>query len=179
MYILWTEYHVILHEYITFSILLILKCLLKINEQSLPTTLRKLGKWHYPNFTGRKDTILRSKLSCLRSHTRREQLHRIKQIHLNPCRVSQSQDCPSLLFYNKFLFHCLPFQKFYCQYRLFCGSHIVWHYLWRKLEKLLVICFRAAMALQYGGLFLPLNQWVSFWQFKHRLLTCWGERSMH
>lgn len=135
--------------------------------------LRKLAKCHYPSFTDRKDVILRE-WSCLRSHMRREWQHGIRPIIPNPCLVTQSQGCSSLLFYNKHLFHYLPFQKFCCQYRPFCGSHIVWHYLLRKMEKLLIIWFRAAVALQYGGLFLLLIYCISFWQFKHHLLNCWG-----
>lgn len=70
------------------------KGLPNVSEQSL--LLRKSEKFHYPRFTDRKDTILRSELSCLRSHTRREWLHGIKPILLNPCLVTQSQD--SLLY---------------------------------------------------------------------------------
>lgn len=141
-------------------------------NKTCPLPMRKSGKCHYPSFTDRKDTILRSELPCLRSHTRREWLHGIKQILLNPCLVTQSQDCPSLLFYNKPLFYYLPFQQFCCQYRPFCGSLVVWYYLLRKMQKLLLIWFRAAVALQYGGLFLLLIHCISFWQFKHRLLNC-------
>lgn len=141
-------------------------------NKASPQPLRKSGKHHNPNFTDRKDAMLRSELSCLRSRTRRWWLHGINQILLNPCLVTQSQGCPSLLFYNKPLFHYLPFQKFCCQYRPFCGSHIVWHYLLRKMEKLLVRWFSAATALQYGGFFLLLIHCISFWQFKHRLLNC-------
>lgn len=146
---------------------------MSVNKASV-LPLRKSEKCHYPKFTDRKDTTLRSELSCLRSHTRREWLHGIKPILLNACLVTQSQDCPSPLFFNKPYFRYLPFQKFCCQYSPFCGSHIVWQYLLGKMEKLLVVWLRAAVALECGGVFLLLIHCISSWQFKPCLLNCWG-----